>query len=56
MGGVVTWKIIQVDLSNKSTYRVVIFSQCGGLSLSLYLSRPDEVYQGCQSWWTIASK
>jgi len=36
-------KIIQVDLYNKSIYRV-IFSQCGGLSLRIYLSRLDEIY------------
>jgi len=40
-------KIIQVDLCNKSIYRI-IFLQCGGLSLRLYLSKPDEVYQRCQ--------
>jgi hypothetical protein len=40
-------KIIQVDLLNKSIHRI-IFSQCGGLSLRLYLSRPDEVYQRSQ--------
>jgi len=43
-GIVVTWKIIQVDLYNKSTHRV-IFSQCGGLSLRIYLSRTDDIYQ-----------
>jgi hypothetical protein len=37
-------KIIQVDLYNKSTYRVIFF-QCGGLSLRIYLSRPDDIYQ-----------
>lgn len=40
-------KIIQVDLYDKFIYRV-IFSQCGGLSLRFYLSKPDELYQESQ--------
>jgi len=38
-----------LSLENYSSHinsHKVIFSQCGGLSLSIYLSRPDEIYYG----------
>jgi hypothetical protein len=37
-------KIIQVDMYNINPHRD-IFSQCGGLSLRIYLSRPDDIYR-----------
>jgi hypothetical protein len=47
MWGYCHLKLIQVDLRNINQHRV-IFSQCGGSSLRIYLSRPDEVYQRSQ--------